>query len=129
MNFNIIEQNWTEEFYKNYPDIKQDLVGGMPIKDIKKKYGLTEGRWLSYRKELINEGVITKKKAKRKGRYTPKNYSYNHGFYQVQKWKNGGVVHIASFKRECDAQKCVQLMRECNWDLNEISRIKKEIHP
>lgn len=125
--FTIHESNWTEEFYTTYNQIKQDFSNGMLVKDIKIKHGLTEGRWLSYRKELINDGLITPKKSKEKGKYSPRNYSFNNGFYQVQKWINGKLVHICSFRKECDAKQCVRLMRECDWDIEQISRVKKEV--
>ena len=49
-NFNIIESDWTKEFYSTYNRIKQDILNGVKVKEIKNKYELSDGKWGAYRK-------------------------------------------------------------------------------
>ena len=123
-NFQIHESDWTKDFYTNYNQIKQDLSNGMKIKDIRTKYGLTKGKWGTYRKELIQEGLL---KPRTKIKEDAKFYTAYRNRFHVQKIIDGKKYHIGTFRTEAQAKYCVRLMRECDWDLNELPRIKKEI--
>lgn len=124
LHFRIVESDYTREFYEMYARIKKDLSNGLKVKEIKQKYDLNDGKWRKYQKELVAEGLfepraISQKKAKF--------YTYTKGKYRVQKWKRNRKNHIGIFKLEEDAQKCVQLMKECNWDLEQKQRIVNQV--
>ena len=124
MNFNIVESDYTKDFYSLYNKIKKDLEKGMKVKDIKKKYGLSDGSWRKYYKELSEEGIL---KPRHRSQKEAKFYTYYNGHFIVQKWKDGTKKHIGTFNREADAQECVRLMKECNWDLTKKQNIVDKI--
>lgn len=121
--FTVVETDWTEEFYTKYNQIKEDYQNGMKVKDIKAKYNLTDGSWQSYRKELINDGFIELKRNCRE----PKYYTLHQGRFCVQKVINKRKYHIASFKTEKEAQKCVELMKQCNWNMEKRKEIVDKV--
>lgn len=121
--FKIIESDWTKDFNELYEQIKIDITNGMSISKIKAKYGLTDGKWQTYRKQLLKDGLATKNKDKPEPRY----YSAYRGGYVVQKVINHHKYHIGSFKSESDAKLCVKLMKECNWDLTRKNEIVNKI--
>ena len=120
MNFRIVESDYTKDFYSMYTKIKKDLANGLKVKEIKTKYNLTDGKWRKYQKELVAEGLFKPRKRSQK---EAKFYTHNHGNYVVQKWKRDTKKHIGTFKCEADAQRCVQLMKDCNWDLEQKTRV------
>lgn len=127
VNFNIIETDSTKEFNEIYSKIKEDLSNGLLIWQIQKKHDLTKGQWRRYYKQLVQDGL---KKPRKKGEYTPRYYTINKRHYVVQKFYGSKKNHIGSFRCEYDAQKCVKLMKECNWDLTKkkeiVEQVKKE---
>ena len=123
-NFTISESDWTKEFYTTYTQIKKDIKNGMKIKDIKKKHGLSEGQWGSYRRELIYDGIIIPVQQKRQ---TAKYYHYSKGKYHVSKNIDGKRKHIGTFKTESQAKWCVELMKECNWDLTQLDIVRNKV--
>lgn len=126
VNFNIIETDWTAKFNRMYSQIKQDYANGMKVMDIKSKHGLSDGRWIAFRKQLLADGVIVDEKHKTK----PKYYSAYRGGFVVQKVVDKKKYHIGAFRTEAEAKLCVQLMEECNWDLTQkneiVNRIRSE---
>lgn len=124
MAFKVIETDWTKEFYETYEQVKNDLAHGLGVGQIKRKYGFSDGKWHSYYKELCRDGIMIPKS---KSKTEPKYYSFYNGKYIVSKTINRRKYYIAEFKTEKEAQLCVQLMKECDWDLNERWRIKDEI--
>lgn len=123
VNFKIVESDWTKEFNELYEQIKQDLSNKIPIGEIKSKYGLSDGKWQTFRKELLADGLAVKNKDKPE----PKYYSPFRGGYVVQKVINHHKYHIGAFKKESDAKLCVKLMKECNWDLSQKNEIVQSI--
>ena len=119
MNFNIVETNWTKEFNNTYEKIKKDYANEMSVKDIKSKYGLTDGKWGAYRKQLMTDGLLQTRKEKTEPRF----YSVCKTGYLVQKVIDHHKYYIATFKTESQAKKCVELMKECNWDLTQKENI------
>ena len=63
--FTIEESDWTTTFYHTYNQIKEDVKNGLKVKEIKEKYNITNGKWISYRNELVNEGIIPKGQGKK----------------------------------------------------------------
>lgn len=123
INFHIVETDWTKEFNMKYSQIKQDYLNGLRIMDIKQKYGLTDGRWYTFRKQLIKDGVMTSTSNKPK----PKYYSSYRGGFVVQKVINRKKYHIGAFKTEAEAKECVRLMEEINWDLTQKYEIIQKV--
>ena len=124
MEFRIVESDYTKEFYSMYGKIKKDLANGLKVKEIKQRYDLTDGAWRKYQKELVADGLFQPRQRSQK---EAKFYTTNHGRYIVQKWKKDRKKHIGTFKCETDAQKCVQLMKDCNWDLEQKTRIVNQV--
>lgn len=125
MNFNIVESDYTTEFYSIYNKIKKDLADGLKVKDIKKKYNLSDGSWRKYYKELVADGIF---KPRKKTVKEAKFYTYNNGRYHCQKFINGKKYHIGTFKCKNDAELAVKLMKECNWDINKIKEVRRTVH-
>lgn len=122
--FNIIESDWTKDFYSTYKHIKQDIKNGVKIKDIKKKYGLSDGGWRAYRKELILDGIIKSRETERK---EAKYYTAYNNKFHVQKIIHRKKYHIGTFNTEHQAKLCVKLMQECNWDISQIEQVKSKV--
>lgn len=66
-----------------------------------------------------------------KGR--PKHYKREPKFYSFQ--RNAGKftvrkrnVYYGSFKREKEARRCVELLKECDWDKKEMPNILNKIN-
>lgn len=127
VNFNIIESDYTSEFNMMYSKIKEELSNGVLVKDIKSKYGITDGAWQKYHRELVADGITKPRKKKMK---TAKYYTIRNGKYIVQKFRKNKKEYIGSFKSEYDAQKCVKLMKKCDWDFSMkdkiVARVKQE---
>lgn len=123
-NFTIHESNWTEEFYSIYEDVKQDILNGMKVKDIQDKYDISGGRWGTYRKELIQDGIIQPRK---QGERDCKYYTHYRNRFHVQKVIDGVKHHVGTFKTEQQAKRCVQLMINCDWDVKQIPKVKEQV--
>lgn len=121
--FKIIEQDWTRDFNELYEQIKEDLSNKVPVTKIKSKYGLSDGKWQTFRKQLLKDGLAIRNKDKPE----PKYYTAFRGGYVVQKVINHHKYHIGAFKSESDAKLCVKLMKECNWDLSQKNEIVQSI--
>ena len=122
-NFNIIESDWTKEFYSTYNRIKQDILNGVKVKEIKNKYELSDGKWGAYRKELIKDGLIKTRKQQKNGKY----YTCYRNRFHVQKVIDYKKYHIGTFETEAQAKLCVKLMQECNWDITKIPAVKQQV--
>ena len=122
--FKIIESDWTKEFYSIYENVKQDILNGVKVKDIKVKYEISNGGWGSYRKELIKDGILKSTKQKQK---ESKYYTYYRNRFHVQKVINMKKYHIGTFKTEAQAKLCVRLMQDCDWDVNHIEQVKAQV--
>ena len=123
VNFNIIETDWTAKFNRMYSQIKHDYANGMRVMDIKTKYGLTDGRWVAFRKQLIEDGIIVNNGCKPKAKY----YSAYRGGFVVQKVVDKKKYHIGAFRTEAEAKECVKLMEEVNWDMTQKNKIVNRI--
>lgn len=124
MNFNIIETDYTKDFNERYTLIKEELSNGLSVSDIKEKYEMSDGKWRKYYKQLVEDGIF---KPRARSQKEAKFYTHHNGRYIVQKWKKDRKQHIGTFKCEADAKKCVQLMKQCKWDLEQKTRIVNEV--
>ena len=122
--FNMIETDWTKEFYTTYEKVKEDIKQGFQFKEIREKHNISSGQWIAYRKELIQDGLL-------QGRYNvnpPKYYVYVAGRgYMVQKWIKNSRIYYGTFKTEREAQRCVELMKECGWDKEKRWEIRAKV--
>ncbi len=126
MNFKIIENSpsiWDkeEEIIKLYNQ-------GLLIKEISEKLNVSSPALSRVLKKLKSEGKIIPRdnrgKTKKKKR-TPKYYHRTH--------PNGGFcickkrVHYGYVKTARQAERFVELLKECNWDKSQCQRIKEEV--
>lgn len=123
-NFNIVETDYTTEFNTMYGNIRQDLDNGLKVGAIKTKHGLSDGKWRKYYKQLVKDGIF---KARKKEMKEAKYYTYSNGRFRSQKVINGRKYHIGTFKCKHDVELAVELMKECNWDLEQKQRIVNQV--
>ena len=125
VNFRIIEgvdtfENIKDEFLRMYLD-------GVKVNDIKARFGLTHAQYLNYLKRLRRSGEVKQVRAPWAGarkppRHAPKNYAFNKGNnHFIVTYKE---TYYTCFKRECEAQRFVELMRECDWDKERTDEFK-----
>ena len=122
--FTINESDWTTTFYSTYAQIKEDVKNGLKVKEIKQKYGITDGKWISYRNELIQDGIIPKGKGKKS---KPKYYTKVGKKWIVQKTIHGSKRHFGTFYSEVEAQRCVELLKEVDWDTEQSWEIRAKV--
>ena len=132
-NFNIVEgddlfENVKQGFLTDYQD-------GVKAKDIIRKYDLTQSQYQNFRRRLVRSGEITtsrnpnagQKKTPAKGsKKNPRNYYYN-------RWINRIVViyadtYYACFRKEKQAVRFVELMREHDWDKEKVAELKRRVY-
>ena len=126
MSFNIVETSSTLEFETYYPQIRQDVLNGMKIKDVMAKHDLTQGKWIKYRRELMNEGIIKR----RKNVLREAKHYYFHSKsnkWVVQKQMNGKKIFFGKYDTEETAQRIVKELKQCDWDKNQLQEIQKRI--
>ena len=125
VNFNIIEGVDTfdgikDEFLRMYLD-------GVKVNDIKARFGLTHAQYLNYLKRLRRSGEVKQVRAPWAGarkppRQAPRNYTYNKGNnHFIVTYKE---TYYTCFKKERQAQRFVELMRECDWDKSRTDEFK-----
>ena len=122
--FTIEESDWTTTFYDTYNQIKEDVKNGLKVKEIKEKYNITNGKWISYRNELVNDGIIPKGQGNKR---KPKYYTLAGKKWIVQKTIQGSRKHFGTFHSELEAQRCVELLKECNWDIERSWEIRDKV--
>lgn len=123
--FHIVERSSTEVF-GIYPKIKQDILDGVKIKNIREKYDIPTGQWAKFRKKLIEDGII---KSREQSRKDSKFYYYNShdNRYFVVKTINKKKVWFGKYVREEDAINVVAKLKEYGWDKSKMPRILREL--
>lgn len=122
--FNIVEGNSTKEFFNTYNSIVKDLKNGLSVNEIKEKYGLLSGSWRKFQKQLVKDGFLQNRQMKQA---VSKYYYEREDGFIVSKYNNTGSKYIAQFKDEKDAIRCVELMKECGWDLSKRDEIVEKV--
>lgn len=81
------------------------------------------------RKRKTRQRTIKGVKTKQKMRKTPpKHYTINKwGSYVLKKSIDGKLVYGGSYKDKETAEKIVEKLNSCGWDLKELPRIKEEV--
>ena len=131
MNFTITDGNndWMDliptftEMYNN-KDIR--------VTDIKKQMNIGENTYTKLRKHCKDEGLIhprTKpyKKKEWKPRYWHHTVMKGIEYYNVVKRVDGEVKHFATFKKASQAERYVELMKECDWDFSQRDELKQQV--
>ena len=101
----------------------------IPVIKIQEKLNLSLRKYHKLRKECNEEGLLKlrypphKKKEKTPKYYSPVNRSIYGESYNV-KYKG---VYYCICKTVEEAELIVKKLKECDWDKNEIERIKKEV--
>ena len=132
MNFRIVEGNdpledIAEDFIRLYADET------VRVKDICDEFGISRSQYINLLQRLRRRGEITKvrnphagrKKTRQYSKLNPKNYVYNRKENVFQVRRNG--EYYACFKRESDAKRYVELMRENDWDKSKRWTLKEKV--
>ena len=117
--------------------IKDEFIrmyeSGVKVKTICQELNISNSQYQNFLMRLRRRNQITtirnpnagKHKTKIHDRKNPKNYHWNH---VAQMWyvryKN---KYYACFKKEADAKRYVELMRECNWDYKQRWSLKRRV--
>lgn len=125
-NFDILD-TIGDDFLRLYND-------GVKVKDICKELDISKNQFQNILRRYVREGKITKVRNPNAGQkrtilnrnqHNPKNYFYSRqykGFIVRRKSKYYGC-----FKEEKNAERFVELMRECDWDFERRKEIKKRV--
>lgn len=132
MNFRIVEGNdpledIAEDFIRLYADET------VRVKDICDEFGISRSQYINLLQRLRRRGEITKvrnphagrKKTRQYSKLHPKNYVFNRKDNVFQVRRNG--EYYACFKRESDAKRYVELMRENDWDKSKRWILKEKV--
>lgn len=116
MNFNVVEGDYSEEFYNRF--IKEYNDENNKIKDVCSKLDISRGKFYTIKNILVERGLINRCKRSPK----PKYYYKNSNRFVIIKNDSRGVHRFLSFSDECQAKKAVELYKEYGWDkkFNEI---------
>lgn len=112
-----------EEFAAYYNDRT------IPVKELQKKLQLTLQQYRNLRKECHEEGLIqlrranNKKKERKPKYYSPINRRIEGESYNVR--RKG--VYYCCCKTVREAELIVKKLKECDWDKNQLDRIRKEV--
>ena len=114
-----------DDFIKLYND-------GVKVSVICQRLNITRTQFQNLRQRLVRRGLITTKRNKNGGRKPQKRYQRdNPKNYHNRQAKMFKVVYrmqyYGCFKKEEHAKRFVELMRECNWDINKKNELKKEV--
>ena len=120
----IIEQS-SNDFFEIYEKVKSDLINGSLVKDVRAKYNISEGRWLKFRKSLIEEGIIKSEKQ----RIADATYTYSKaGKWYVRKRINTTEVYFGcDYKTKSDGMMVVERLKRCGWDKSQLQSIREEL--
>jgi len=106
---------------------------GVKVKTICKTLNITNSQYQNYRRRLQKRNQITLNRNPNAGQHktllrdrnNPKYYYWNRPARMWYiRYKNR---YYACFKKETDAKKYVELMRECNWDYDQRWTLKRRV--
>ena len=127
VNFNIIEGD--DLFESVHDELIRLYNNGTKADTIMKKLNITKSQYQNFKIRLKRRNEITlknpnagKKKQKHHSRLNPKNYYFNRGSDRWYVMHSG--TYYACFFTEPQAQRFVELMRECDWDKSKKDELK-----
>ena len=110
MKFRIIEK--PEPTYDIEEVLKDYTETDLPVKEIREKYGISQGQWLTILKHWKREGVTMR------GYNKPKFYRYEKRYkrYVVNKTIKSHAYYFGSYRTEEEAKARVRELEENNWN-------------
>lgn len=106
--------------------VKELYIAGETTRKIKQQLHLKNSQFDKIYCELRDTGEITPRPFKRIKKQKPvKNYSYDRGTNTFQIRKNSQYYCNAKTYRQ--AERIVELLKECNWDKSKANDIKKQV--
>lgn len=135
MNFTVIDG---DQNYRNKLGDFVDLYNNrsIPVTQIKRLLSLGTNEYRKLRRDAIEEGLITlrtkpyhtkKETYKTNPRYVSKSTHGNLEYYIVTKTINGKHVFYGSFKDIRQADRMVELLKECDWDRSKRKELKEQV--
>lgn len=128
MNFKVVEGNYLDEYKEDFIRLYNNRR--IRTRDIPRKLGITQSNYCSLRKELLSEGKIIdrSKKHKKTVRRKPKHYIYEvrrgkRTYFAIKK----NEVYLGCYKHREDAEEVVNRLKECDWDISQLKKIRKEV--
>lgn len=128
MGFNIIEgcsfnpEDYLDDFVRLYND------RSILVKDIRREFGFTINQYNEVRNICLERGLIRPRynwDVRKKKEVTPKYYSLHRvGFNERWCVKRKGI-NYGMFKNVKQAKKMVDLLNDCDWDLDKVEDIRK----
>ena len=131
VNFRVIENDGffdsvREEYLRLY---RADV----PMREIMERLNLTESQYLGFHRRLVRSGDIIGNRSRGKhkrqvikaSKCNPKYYYWSHSnckWYVIYHSK-----FYASFRRECEEELFVELMKKCDWDFSRREELKESV--
>lgn len=131
MNFNIIDgdQDWMD-LIPTFTEMYNDT--NIRVSEIKSRMGIGQNTYTKLRRHCKDEGLIHLRTREYKKKVSTPRY-WHHTvakgieYYKVVKRVNGEIVHFGSFKDARQAERFVELMKECDWDYNRRDALKQQV--
>ena len=101
------------------------------VSEIKHQLDITEGEFRRLRRHCIKEGLINPRRGRPSNQKGAKYYSrsMSHGveYYLVNKRVDGELYHFACFRKVYQAERMVELLKECGWDYSRRDELKEQV--
>lgn len=131
MNFTISDGDYT--YLEKTPEFVEEYnKGQLNTNGIIEKLNITRGEYRKLRKHAIEENLLQlKRKPNRKKKETyktnPKHYGKQlvKGIPYWRVYKN--TTYYCTVKKEKHAKEIVKRLEKCNWDKNQVNKIKQEV--
>ena len=124
INFNIVENpsKFNEETYSQF--LKDYKETKLSAKQLMEKYNFSQLDYKRYLKVIKERTGFKRNKGVQNPRHT---YKIPNGTYKVTKTIDGKTYHYGIYKKEEEAIKVRDKLIECNWDINMLDLIKREV--
>lgn len=137
MNFNVVDGDrdyleLADEYAKLYNNHK------IPVSEIRERFNLSQNKHYKLLKYCREHGMVKLRykynkwdKRPKKEKKIIKNYTIvndkHYRYYAVRKFIKDKKYHFATFKKEEQAQRMVELLKECNWDFDRRFELKERV--
>lgn len=134
MNFTIVDGDY--DYRKLLPEFSElyndDYI---PVTEIMDRLGLNQNSYRKLRRDAIEEELVqprrTKYKRKTSYKINPKYISKERRghfeFYKVVKRIDSKVIYFGYFKDYRQAERMVELLVECDWDVTRRQELKEQV--